>query len=70
MSDRCVLCGKKIKTRYMLTKLTDENSLVLYNVYITFPVVNSSTLEESVLLPICEKCLKKRLGDVIVVEKL
>jgi len=71
MSDKCVLCGKKIKTRYMLTKLTYEDTLWAYGVYMQGVYSSTpSVREETVLLPICEECLKKRLGDIIVVEKL
>jgi len=82
MSDKCILCGKEIKTRYMLSKLTPQpvevsgytwsisisttNSMLCY----TAKPYHATAVDEAIVLPICEECLKKRLGDVIVVETL
>ena len=82
MSDKCILCGKEIKTRYMLSKLTPQPVEVFgYTWSVSISTTNSmpyytarsyraTPVDEAIVLPICEECLKKRLGDVLVIEKL
>jgi len=82
LGKKCILCGKEIKTRYMLSKLTSQPIEVFgYTWSLSISTVNSipyytakpyhaTAVDEVIVLPICEECLKKRLGDVLVVEKL